>query len=42
MTSESYHEPVPELSEEARDLHRALTSLKEELEAVDWYHQRVE
>ena len=37
-----YHEPAEELSPEARDLHRALTSLKEEIEAVDWYHQRVE
>ncbi len=37
-----YHEPTDELSNEARDFHRALTSLKEEIEAVDWYHQRVE
>lgn len=37
-----YHEPWEHLSPEARDLHRALTSLKEEIEAVDWYHQRVE
>lgn len=36
-----YHEPAEELSSEDRDLHRALTSLKEEIEAVDWYHQRV-
>lgn len=42
MTSEAYHEPIDELSDEARDLHRAITSLMEELEAVDWYHQRVE
>jgi hypothetical protein len=34
------HEPVGELPEEARDLHRALSSLIEELEAVNWYHQR--
>lgn len=38
----SYHEPVSELSEEARDVHRALVSLIEELEAIDWYHQRVD
>lgn len=42
MTSTSYHEPVSELSQEARDLHRAITSLMEELEAVDWYNQRAE
>jgi ferritin-like protein len=35
-----YHEPDAELSNDVRDLHRALTSLKEEIEAVDWYHQR--
>jgi ferritin-like protein len=37
-----YHEPENELSAHARDLHRALTSLKEEIEAIDWYHQRWE
>jgi uncharacterized protein len=37
-----YHEPESELSAHARDLHRALTSFKEEIEAVDWYNQRVE
>jgi hypothetical protein len=36
-----YHEPWDALPEQARNLHRALTSLKEEIEAVDWYHQRV-
>ncbi|HET7674659.1 MAG TPA: encapsulin-associated ferritin-like protein, partial [Gammaproteobacteria bacterium] len=30
-----------ELSAETRDLHRAIVSLMEELEAVDWYNQRV-
>ncbi|HOA76717.1 MAG TPA: ferritin-like domain-containing protein [Thermosynergistes sp.] len=35
-----YHEPVEELSSKDRDIHRALVSLKEEVEAVDWYHQR--
>lgn len=40
MTSEVYHEPVEELSEEVRDMHRAIVSLMEELEAVDWYNQR--
>lgn len=40
MTGE-YHEPWSELPEDVRDAHRALKSLMEELEAVDWYHQRV-
>lgn len=42
MANESYHEPVEELSDETRDMHRAITSLMEELEAVDWYNQRVD
>ena len=37
-----YQEPFAELSAEARDLHRAIASLVEELEAVDWYNQRVD
>ncbi len=41
MAGEGYHEPVEELSDETRDLHRAVVSLIEELEAVDWYDQRV-
>lgn len=36
-----YHEPVEKLDEKTRDLTRALTSLKEEIEAVDWYNQRM-
>ena len=36
-----YHESWEALPEEARNAHRALASLKEEIEAVDWYHQRV-
>lgn len=42
MASEGYHEPINELSDETRDMHRAITSLMEELEAVDWYNQRVD
>jgi hypothetical protein len=38
----NYHEPAEELSQEARNFSRALNSLKEEVEAVDWYHQRVD
>ena len=39
---EHYHEPTDELSNEARNFTRALNSLKEEVEAVDWYNQRVD
>ncbi|WP_394165464.1 encapsulin-associated ferritin-like protein [Neptunomonas phycophila] len=42
MSSEGYHEPVSELSDETRDMHRAVVSLMEELEAVDWYNQRID
>ncbi|EED35085.1 conserved hypothetical protein [Luminiphilus syltensis NOR5-1B] len=42
MSNEGYHEPVVELSTETRDMHRAIVSLMEELEAVDWYNQRVD
>jgi uncharacterized protein len=42
MSSESYHEPMELLSEETKNLHRAIVSLREELEAVDWYQQRAE
>lgn len=42
MANEGYHEPIEELSDETRDMHRAITSLMEELEAVDWYNQRVD
>ena len=42
MSSESYHEPLELLSEPTRNLHRAIVSLVEELEAVDWYNQRAE
>jgi ferritin-like protein len=39
--STTYHEPVSELPPQVRNVHRALASLIEELEAVDWYNQRV-
>lgn len=38
---QNYHEPASELSGETRDFIRALVSLKEEIEAVDWYQQRL-
>jgi len=40
MSSIGYHEPVEELSAPTRDMHRAIVSMMEELEAVDWYNQR--
>jgi uncharacterized protein len=42
MANEGYHEPISELSDETRDMHRAIISLMEELEAVDWYNQRAD
>lgn len=42
MSSEGYHEPVEKLSAATMDMHRAIISLMEELEAVDWYNQRVD
>ena len=40
MSNEGYHEPIEKLSAQTMDMHRAITSLVEELEAVDWYSQR--
>lgn len=37
-----YHESESKLSEKAKSITRALNSLKEEIEAVDWYNQRVD
>jgi uncharacterized protein len=42
MASEGFHESADVLRPETRDMHRALTSLMEELEAIDWYGQRVD
>ena len=42
MSSVGYHEPIEELSAETRDMHRAIVSLMEELEAVNWYNQRAD
>jgi ferritin-like protein len=42
MANEGFHEEVGDLSDETRDMHRAIQSLMEELEAVDWYNQRVD
>jgi ferritin-like protein len=42
MSSETYHEREEILSEDTKNMHRAIVSLKEELDAVDWYQQRAE
>lgn len=42
MANEGFHEQIGELSEATRDMHRAIQSLMEELEAVDWYNQRAD
>jgi ferritin-like protein len=40
--SSGYHEAEDKLTVLTRDLHRALVSLQEELEAIDWYQQRAD
>src|SRR5262245_51465882 len=40
--SAGYHESEDKLRSETQDNHRALTSMQEELEAADWYDQRVD
>jgi uncharacterized protein len=40
--SVGYHESEDKLRPETEDNHRALTSMQEELEAADWYDQRVD
>lgn len=42
MSSVGYHEPITELSDDTKDMHRAIVSLMEELEAIDWYNQRAD
>jgi ferritin-like protein len=39
---QDYHESPKVLSKETEDYMRALNSLKEEVEAVDWYQQRMD
>jgi uncharacterized protein len=41
MAHEGLHEPAELLDEATIDRHRALESVIEELEAIDWYDQRV-
>jgi hypothetical protein len=41
MASETLHEDPARLEPETIDRHRAIASVMEELEAVDWYDQRI-
>ncbi len=41
MASEGYHEPIDQLDTGVIDRHRAIRSIMEEFEAIDWYDQRV-
>ena len=42
MSSEGLHVPREKLSKTTLNMHYAITSLIEELEAVDWYRQRAD
>ncbi len=42
MASDTLHEDPAKLGPEVIDRHRAIVSLMEELEAVDWYQQRAD
>ena len=41
MASEGLHENANDLGKDVIDRHRAVVSLMEELEAIDWYDQRI-
>jgi ferritin-like protein len=42
MASEGLHEPQELIQPATIDRHRAIVSIREEFEAVDWYDQRVD
>ena len=42
MASDAFHESLDLLTEETRNMHRAIVSLMEELQAIDWYQQRAD
>jgi ferritin-like protein len=42
MASEGFHEAASDLKPQTINMHRAIVSLMEELEAIDWYQQRVD
>jgi ferritin-like protein len=42
MSSQGFHVPIEKLSNQTKTIHYAISSLMEELEAVDWYYQRAD
>ena len=42
QASTTLHEPAEQLKTETINFHRAMVSVMEELEAIDWYRQRAE
>lgn len=42
MASDGLHAPRERLSDDTLNMHHAIVSLMEELEAVDWYRQRAD
>jgi ferritin-like protein len=42
MSSEGFHIPLEKLSRHTKQMHYAISSLMEELKAVDWYYQRAD
>ena len=42
MSNVGFHEDSADLSDITKDMHRAIVSLMEELEAIDWYNQRID
>lgn len=42
MSNKPTHESPDRLDEPTQEMHRAISSLIEELEAVDWYQQRID
>lgn len=42
MASVTLHESEQALSVETKEVHRAIVSVMEELEAIDWYQQRID
>jgi len=41
MGFKQYHEPANELSQETRTFARMIASLSEEIDAINWYEQRL-
>lgn len=41
MGFDQYHEPAHDLTEETRTMARMMASLTEEIEAINWYQQRI-